>query len=464
MLHTAIRTRSLGAVVGLACILALTTGCGGGAAPIPTTRAASRAMQIKIADAPSDRILAFELKVNSLVLTDNNGASVSVLSSPTEVELSHLAATMEPLSINNIPEGTYTSATITVSSPQVTFIDTATGLVLEKNATLTTNTASITFNPTLNINTTLTSLNFDFDLNLPSSIAIDASNNVSVTPVFTASTATIGAENLQEEDDGEVDDLEGFITAVSGTSFSLAAEDVGQTLSFAVDGNTQFEGGVSGISGLSNGMIVEVTAVTQPDNSLLAKHVEVKIANASGEEAEGLITQVTGTPATQFNIAVREEASPGSIVPALGSILTVNVTANTLYNMNKDHIDLSNLPFVPKFDGTSLAKAQNVEADTNNPSSTAVTAQAVELHSQALVGTVSAYVQTGTQATFILTVPLDSAFAMLTGSTTIAVFQQSNTELKGITAISNSSSVRVRGLLFLDAGTYKLVASRIGQP
>jgi hypothetical protein len=369
---------------------------------------------------------------------------------------------MEPLSINNIPQGNYTAATITVSSPQVTFIDSTTGLVVEKSATLTTNTASVTFNPSVSIGSTLTSLNFDFDLSLPNSIAIDANNNVAVTPIFTASAATIVAENLQEEDDGSVDDLMGFVTAASGSSFSISAQDASQTLSFVVDGNTQFEG-VGGASALSNGMIVEVSAVTQPDNSLLATHVEVRIANASGEEAEGLITQVTGTPATQFNIAVREDAASGSVFPALGSILTVNLAQNTLYNMNTDHVDLSNLPFVPKFDATSLAKAQNVEADTANPSSTSVIAQAVGLQPQAIVGTVTAYVQTGPQATFVLTVPSDSAFAMLTGSTTITVFQQQSTELKDITAITNGSSVRVRGLLFLDLGTYKLVASRIGK-
>jgi hypothetical protein len=448
-------------MVGLIGTFAFTIGCGGGASK-PATQPTAK-VQVKIADAPSDRVIALELKVNSIVLTNSSGGTVPVLASPTEVELSHLAATMEPLSLNDIPQGNYTSATITVSSPQVTFMDPTTGLVVEKNATLTTNTASFTFNPSVSIGSTLTSLNFDFDLNLPNSITIDANNNVAFTPMFTASAVTMVAENLQEEDDGLVDDLVGFVTAASGSSFSILAQDASQTLSFVVDGNTQFEG-VSGASALSNGMIVEVSAVTQPDNSLLATHVELRIANANGEEAEGLITQVIGTPATQFNIVVRDEATSGSVFPALGSMLTVNLAQNTLYNINTDHVDLGNLPFVPKFDATSLAKAQNVEADTDNPSSTSVIAQAVELQPQAIVGTVTAYVQTGTQATFVLTVPSDSAFAILTGSTTITVFQQQSTELKDITAITNGSSVRVRGLLFLDLGTYKLVASRVGKP
>jgi hypothetical protein len=46
----------------------------------------------------------------------------------------------------------------------------------------------------------------------------------------------------------------------------------------------------------------------------------------------------------------------------------------------------------------------------------------------------------------------------------ITVFQQTGTRMSGISSISNGSTVHVRGLIFLDAGTYKLVASRIMGP
>jgi hypothetical protein len=68
------------------------------------------------------------------------------------------------------------------------------------------------------------------------------------------------------------------------------------------------------------------------------------------------------------------------------------------------------------------------------------------------------------QATFTLTVASDSVFATLTGSTTLMAFQQPGTELLGLTAVGNGGAVRVRGLIFLCAGTYKLVASRIMGP
>src|ERR1700737_4659801 len=161
------------------------SGCSG-SAPTTVNPAAKSAVQVRIGDAPIDKVLAFELTVTSITLTDAAGVTTSVLSSPTEVELTHLAGTFEPLTLNNISQGTYTKAVITVASPDVTYIDPGTGLIMEKHPTLTTPTATVTFpNGGLTVGSGATSINFDF--NLANSLVFDASNNVTVTPVFTLS-------------------------------------------------------------------------------------------------------------------------------------------------------------------------------------------------------------------------------------------------------------------------------------
>lgn len=93
-----------------------------------------------------------------------------------------------------------------------------------------------------------------------------------------------------------------------------------------------------------------------------------------------------------------------------------------------------------------------------------IDASEIDLEQQGLSGTVSGYTGSGAPTTFTLMVPADSAFGTLTGATAITVFQQPGTELRGMTTITNGSTVHVRGLLFLDAGSYKLVASRIMAP
>jgi hypothetical protein len=80
---------------------------------------------------------------------------------------------------------------------------------------------------------------------------------------------------------------------------------------------------------------------------------------------------------------------------------------------------------------------------------------------QSLRGTASAYASNGSQSSFTLKVQPDSAFATLTGTTIVTVYQQGSTQLRGLTSVFDGKTVQVRGLLFLDSGVFRLVAGRI---
>jgi hypothetical protein len=410
-------------------------------------------------DAPADRIVDFEITVNSIVLTDSSGSTVSALSAPTRIELTHLAGAVEPISLTSVPPGTYTKATIRVSNPEVEFINDA-GQVVEAAATLTGDTAILNFSPALTIGSTPLALNIDF--NLAASVTLNTANSTAtVNPTFTASTAAVAAANEQEDENGGIDDLTGTVTNVSAPMFTISVQQTAQSLTFTTDSGTEFEG-ISSVSALTNGMVIEVDAVTQADGSLRAKKVEVE--ENDGMELEGLVTSVTGLPVTQFQMVVQDEQSSGSM-PPLGSTATVNVTDATSFRFETDDVDLSNLAFVPAFDRNTLGKAQRVEVDSNTPGSgTTLTADKVKLKRQTLSGTVSGSSSSGGQTTFTLTVASDSAFALLTGSTTLTVVKQPGTELKGISSISDGQAVRARGLLFFDGTNYTLVAKRISAP
>ena len=108
-------------------------------------------------------------------------------------------------------------------------------------------------------------------------------------------------------------------------------------------------------------------------------------------------------------------------------------------------------------------KAQRVEIDTAVPFAGAtVNASTVKLEQQALAGTVSGL--SGSQ--FTLTLPSDSAFALLTGSTTISVISARNVQLSTSMSLANGATVRSRGLLFFNStsGSYQLIAGRITTP
>ncbi len=140
-------------------------------------------------------------------------------------------------------------------------------------------------------------------------------------------------------------------------------------------------------------------------------------------------------------------------------------------------MSISHLPFTPVFDSSSIATGQKIDVVSGGsmmsggmgggmmgtPFGT-ITASQVRLEQQGLHGTVSNYSANGSQATFTLSLTPDSAFATLTGTSTITVYKQNGTQLHNLSAIANGNKVGVRGLLFYDSGTYKLVSAWIVAP
>ena len=97
--------------------------CGGGSTMTNLSNSKGTArLNVNMGDSPTDSVVSFEIDVTSIVLT-GAGGSVPVLSKPAEIELTHLAGTVEPLAVMDVPAGTYTGATITISSAEATVIN-----------------------------------------------------------------------------------------------------------------------------------------------------------------------------------------------------------------------------------------------------------------------------------------------------------------------------------------------------
>jgi len=157
----------------------------------------------------------------------------------------------------------------------------------------------------------------------------------------------------------------------------------------------------------------------------------------------------------------------------LAGTTTVNVADTTTFSIDSSDVDLTNLPFTPRFDRVTLTRGQRIETFSAGQMTQGggmqgmmgggtLTATSISLGQQGLRGTVSAYAQSASQSSFTLALPADSAFAKLTGATTVTVYQQAGTKLRGVSNITNGSTVQVRGLLFLDGSAFRLVAGRVG--
>ena len=184
------------AVLGFALIasaLALVA-CGGGNSATPPTQnspsTSGTTVQVGMGDSPADWLTTFGMTVNSITLTNSNGSTVNMLSSPTQMEMMRLMGTVQPVSIMNVPQGTYTSATVSVSSIQMGYMDPTSRQYTQKTMAGPF-TGTVNFNPAMTVGTTPSSLNFD--MNMGSSVSIDGSGNVTITPTFTAMTNALGS-------------------------------------------------------------------------------------------------------------------------------------------------------------------------------------------------------------------------------------------------------------------------------
>lgn len=440
-------------------------GCGGEGATMQSSTpmvtpvgAQSSATVINISDAPSDRLIGFELTVNSVTLTKSDGTSASVLTTPRRVELTHLAGTTEALVLSALPQGTYINAVVAVSDPEVTFINNA-GQPVEKVLSTFTTTVTVPIGPPLVVGTAPVVLTFD--VNAQNSVAIDlTSGNITVTPAFTLSSSALppaGHEGEEDADDGEFEHIVGQVTAVSANSFTIKVGQSGLPLSFTVNSSTRFEDGATFASVVVNSL-VRVEGVTQPDGSALATDVELVGANLE-QETEGVITAVSGNPVSSFSVALQDGSGGMITTGMLGSSLTVQITPATDFRLDNGNIDLGGMS-LPPFSAASLSKAQRVEAD-GALANGVLSASRVKLEQQALTGTISAF----SNSQFTLTVPSDSAFTLLTGMTSVSVFTGRSTSVDHV-SLTNGTTVKVRGLLLLSPsqGSYILVASRVTNP
>src|SRR5215510_1785722 len=237
----------------------LLAGCGGGNTPNPITNSPGN-LTLNTGDAVNDQIVKFELTVSTVTLTGSGGTSTTgnLLSKPVEVEFVHQAGTFEPLAIVNIPAGTYSGATLSVSNPEVVVINS--GVPTKVPATLSSGTVTVTFSSAITVSSSSSSV-INFDLDLANSVTLNGNpvTSATVAPKFNVTTSTVANQNNQDDDNGEIEDVVGKVTNITAPNFTI--QTAKSTITFATDSSTQFTDGITSLSQLKVGDIVEVDGV-----------------------------------------------------------------------------------------------------------------------------------------------------------------------------------------------------------
>jgi hypothetical protein len=401
-------------------------------------------LTLQTGDALNDQIAKFELTINSIVLTGASGTAdtTNLLSAPAEVEFSHQAGTFEPLSLAHVPPGTYSGATVTVSNAEVVAM--VGGVATKLAASLSSSPVNVTFSPNVTVGSSPMFLNFDLDL--ANSVTISGTS-ATIAPKFNVSTSTVASdENSEREENGEIDDVHGVVTAIAAPNFTIQTRTT--TITFATDANTKLHDGIAQLSDLKVGDIVEVEGATKSDGTKLATSVE-REGDHNGEEAEGLISNLD-TPLSKITIVHQMDSTGTSSSPVT---VDVGVNASTAFSVRFDKLNISAPPL---FDANHIGKGQRIEIDSSS-SSAPLVASKVKLREQALIGTVAAS-PAPTSSGFTLNVSPTSAFGTLSGATSVSVTFANGADLR--TTAAAGGTIRVRGLVFVNGTTYTMIAVR----
>ena len=460
----------------LAMATAGTIGCGSGSSsstgstPPTTPPAASTAVLVNMGDTPSDSVLECTVTISAMSFTNTSGTNVAVtIASPMTMELAHLRGTVAPLMMQSIPQGTYNAMALTLSSATVTSMTSAHTPVQQVFSTPM--TVNIPLSTPLTVGNNAMVMNLD--LNLSTSVGSGSGGAITFTPTFDASAETATGNASATPEQGGMMQLVGNVTGMSGSTFTMGTLQ-GMPMSLAAGSNTQYQGvngqTMSNMGMMSNGQIVTVNATLQPGGTWMANSVTAMMGSG-GVMPIGMITATTGSPVTQMTMFPNNGIGAGMMAALLANGTTVNVGGSATYGIDDIGVSMSGLPITPRFDASHMAVGQNIAAAGSGGMSSgggmmggggfmnmgSLTAAGFELEPQGLSGTVAGASGSG----FTLSLPSDSAFTLLTGATSVPVYQTAQTEMNGLTAAANGQNVAVYGYLFYNAGSYNFVAMQI---
>lgn len=455
------------AVAGLA-TLAI-TGCGQGAAMSSTgassgAGAATSAMVVTVGDAPLSNILSAKVTISGITLTPSSGGSaVTVLSTPRTIELSSLGAIQEPLETQNVAAGTYSAVNITISSANVTYLNSS-NQVTKGSATINSPNSTVTLSPALTV-TQGQDVHLSLNFNLAQSFDLSGST-LTFTPSITSAAASIEKENSV---DREVE-VTGSVVSSSATSITVQSSNTGVQSTFSINSSTQLPSGLNPAT-IPAGTIVTIHGVVQADGSLLATSICSAASGNSPDKSQsggrGIVTAVSKDSSgnvTSFTFVPREDYSGD----ASGSTMTVDLSNSTVYGVSQDAIQ--NGIAATAFTNAEIFPGQSVEV-IGSVSGGTIMAQQVNLAPESLSGALAAAPQ-GTSPSYNFTLQLPAQSFLTTYDSLATLSATTNTQTQYEDTLTASSfgtlaagtSLEVHGYLLVDnSNNFSLTVADVSQ-
>jgi hypothetical protein len=404
-------------------------------------------------DAPLPSVVSCQIMVTGVTI--NNGTTnVPVLTTPQVVDFAQLSGLHQLLDLNAVPPGTYSSATVTIASPVIGFIDTTQNppAINTINGTLTQSTVTVNFpTPFVLDAADLVGLRMEFDLR--QSLQTDQNGQVTgtVNPVFNMQLLNATDANVS------IDDFHAGVVGVTGDNTFTVQGPKGRQWTVQTSASTVLDDPSVPVSSFTTSTIVEISGQLDPVSHDIDAS-EIEVVSNDKFVLGGLFTSIRppSGPATQADLYVRYEL-PDITGIQDGQIETLALNGSEIYKIANINNPITTL----LFNNSALAAGQVVDVGgsvtTTNGVST-LTVRRVILRRQGQQGTWvpgSTVVQSGNAGSFQLNdnwtagVLLPSPLTVLTTNATNFI------NLSGLSGLSGSQAlpIRVVGFVLIDPAT-----------
>jgi Domain of unknown function (DUF4382)/Domain of unknown function (DUF5666) len=429
------------------------SGCGGSTSGSGTGENEQASVFTVGTDAPLPSVVSCQIMVTGVTI--NNGTTnVPVLTTPQVVDFAQLSGLHQLLDLNAVPTGTYTSATVTLASPVIGFIDTTQNppAINTINGTLTQSSVTVSFaNPFVLNAADLVGLRMEFDLR--QSLQTDQNGQVTgtVNPVFNMQLLNATDANVS------IDDFHAGVVGVTGDNTFTVQGPKGRQWTVQTNSSTVLDDPSIPVSSFTTNTIVEISGQLDPVSHDIDAS-EIEVVSNDKFVLGGLFTSIRppSGPATQADLYVRYELPDVTGIQD-GQIETFALNGSEIYKIANINNPITTLIF----NNSALAAGQVVDVagslNTTNGVST-LTVHRVILRRQGQEGTWvpgSTVVQNNNAGSFQLTddwtagVLLPSPLTVLTTNATNFI------NLSGLSGLSGSQAlpIRVVGFILINPAT-----------
>ena len=467
----------------LLALLLVTTvlGCGGTASINPRPGPGTSLVSITVTDTPPAgvTVISFEVTITGATL---NPGSVSLVSTPIQIEVKRLETEAAFLTAVNVPAGTYSSITFTFANPELTFKnDTGAPIPIPGGNCAVGTVCEI--KPAVSGSVTYSGAPFPVTIvaNTPTGFLVDVNLNNIITSGMGVDFNAAGALVVMQlplpgrplGELHEIEDVSGVVANKDAANNQFTLQTTRGNLTVKVDNMTVFEDFdegtppcvVNNFTCVQNGQSVEVDLrmmTSLAAGTLLARKVELE-DNAADDELDGVITSVDS--ATQFKMVLIEEMRNVAGVE-VGNVLTVTLATGATFRVDDNGLTIPaglKGAFEGATDTSQLLAGQTVEVRRGSSSSgTAISTDRVRLRNTRFTAKVAGapappnFNVNNLPGLFTNAVPPITQIQVQTQAAT--VFEGGIT---GVSGLADGNTVSLRGLLFKSTPDPELIAKKV---